>query len=80
MTIIEKQINQFLSADQVAETTLSKVTPVLQQISQAITKNKRAAIMAETRVDNSSATIMGHVTSTSADLKYELKDYMDQKF
>lgn len=80
MTAIEQKVNNFPSREQVAATALSKVNLVLEQITQEVTEAKRFAIQAVSVVDSGSATILGHVTSASIELKTELKDFIERKF
>lgn len=80
LSAIERQVDQFPTIEQVIATSLSKITPVLEKLTSEITDAKCSAIQDTTRVNNNCAIILGHITSTSTNMKIVLKKYIDQKF
>lgn len=77
---IKEKVDQFLTTIQVAETFLSKITLKITQLSTAITLANRIATQAAAGLDNNCATIVVQITSSSTELKAELKEYIDSKF
>lgn len=77
---IEEKANQLPTAEQVAETSPSKITPTLNQLTSLITTANRSIAQATTGVENNCETILGHMASTSTDLNTKLKEYMDTMF
>lgn len=80
MTEIEKKVSNLPNVEHLAVNAQSKVTPVLEQISTKVAEAKRVVIKTKTRVHSIIDTILRDITSTSTELKAQLKDFMEKKF